>query len=234
MKTLMAAASQRRAASHLAWAASGVGSVLTDWFRRLELAKTDAEREKILPKVILRCWRIDGGQRLLEDADPAMRTEILRRQAELFARDARIFGRKKAASKWSVQTRVTQFKQSTVSDRIAAQMASNWLRGGPGVPGYAFFRDPVLATIINAQTGFRLTAKEVHKICGKRLGLKKGPIRIVSVKADKEDHWRFRDANGKIHKARRLGQSPANKKRQSASGSDDVDISPLLRFRDDF
>jgi hypothetical protein len=222
---LKAAASQRRAAYQLTWAAAQVGSINTGWFRELREANTDAECVRIFPKFLLQCWRADGGKHLLESVDTdAHRDEIIKRQAALFEKDARIMGRKKATERWAIR-HVAKLRKETVSEKIASQLVSNWLRSDiPGNPGWCFFSDPALAQIIAIEENLpRLSAKHVQKVC-KRLRLEKGPRRIVSAKLDQCGQlWRFGDIRGKefvgARTAKSIGQ-PDHRRTKVADGPD--------------
>lgn len=235
LKVLKAAASQRKAAIHLAWAAVGGGSVLTDWSQKLREARTDEDRERVSAKLLLRYWRRDAGKQLLAAASPEMRSHILRQQATLFERDVRILGRRKAIQRWAIR-RVTHLPETTVSEKIASPLVGNWLRcEWPGLPGFCFFSDPALARILTHRTGLRVNAKFVQKVC-KRLGLRKGLIRIASAQFEEDDQsWVFSDGGGRVLGGRlRVDAKKAQSQRARERDSQGPDITEVLKHRRDF
>lgn len=95
---------------------------------------------------------------------------------ELYAKDRRKLGRRKADTKWKSDSSF-DLKRETASDKIAVELVRGWLQGKSGkCPGYCFCSDAVLAIVIGKSLNLHGTDRGLLVKIKNRLRLKKGEI----------------------------------------------------------
>jgi len=174
-----AAASQTKATVRLGEIPRGGGSISASWWLKMcnaltrgdERSATRATR-KVVGSI---CRSKRGRQWLMEDENfpPEFRERARQVYGELYAKDKRKLGRRKADDKWKGDPDF-DLKRETASDKIAVELVRGWLRGNRnGASGYCFCSDEVLATILGAALKLRSLDRELIKKIRRRLGLKK-------------------------------------------------------------
>lgn len=99
---------------------------------------------------------------------------------ELYTKDLRKLGRKKADEKWKGDHRIADFEQATASDKIAVELVRGWMRGNKGgCPGYCFCSDEVLASVLGNGLNLRSTNRDLILEIRRRLGLRKAKVHFV-------------------------------------------------------
>jgi hypothetical protein len=201
-KTLLAAASQRRALIRLGEAAGGGGSISKSYHSELREALKQGDQRAAThwaQKVAASLLRRKHGRHwLLHDKNfpPAIREYARLLYEQFYARDVRRLGRKKANDKWRNEQEL-DVKQETASDKIAVQMTMGWLSLPNGFPGYCFLSDDMIAKVLGLFVPFLKSADlKLVRTIRERIGLKKGEIIVTRLKQCANGDWAALDSGG--------------------------------------
>lgn len=183
-KTLLAAASQREAFVQLGEIALGGSTVASRWWgKMLETARKGdkAGAWRATRKVIAVICRIREGRKWLfkdKRLSPEFRKRARQIYDELYARDRRRYGKRKADAKWKSDG-IVRLRRETASDKVAVEVTEGWLRRRGQAPGYCFCSDPVLINEMRTALNLHALETDFVKKIRRRLGLKKAHIVFV-------------------------------------------------------